>query len=256
MKTFWLAGLVLMLGVAGARGQSASQMAKDAHPTFEVATIKLSDPESRRQGIGYHGHALDAHGQTLKSLMMFAYGVHGKQIVDGPDWVSSDRYDISGVADVPGEPNLKQMQAMYRKLFADRFGLQVRQDQREMSYFALVVSKGGAKLTKAKDGDDGNPDQTGNGHGFMEMRYTANLMSDFALGMNYFADRPIVDETKLPGRYDFTLKWMPDGTAVTADGQVPGLFTAIQEQLGLKLEPKKGLVDVLAIQKVERPSSN
>jgi len=60
----------------------------------------------------------------------------------------------------------------------------------------------------------------------------------------------------LPGRYDFTLKWMPDGTAVTADGQVPGLFTAIQEQLGLKLEPKKGLVDVLAIQKVERPSSN
>ena len=256
MKTRMLLLLVLTAALRCAHGQAPGQMVKGAHPTFDVATIKLSDPDSHRQGIGYHGRQVDATGQTLKSLMMFAYGVHGKQIVDEPAWASSDRYDIAGVADVPGEPDLKQMQEMYQKLFADRFGLQLRHEQREMTYYALTVAKGGAKIAKAKDGDEASPDQTGEGHGYMEMRYTANLMSDFALGMNYFTDRPVVDETGLKGRYDFALKWMPDSLTDRGDAQVPGLFTAVQDQLGLKLELKKGMVDVLAVQAVKRPSEN
>ena len=231
-------------------------MAKDAHPAFDVVTIKLSDPNSHRQGIGYHGRNVDATGQTLKSLMMFAYGVHSKQIVDEPAWAANDKYDIAGVADASGEPNLQQMQEMYRKLFAERFGLQLRREQREMTYYALTVAKGGAKITKAKEGDDASPDQSGEGHGYMEMRFTANKMSEFALGMNYFADRPVVNDTGLPGRYDFVLKWMADAATESEGGQIPGLFTAIQDQLGLKLEPKKGPVDVLAVEKVERPSAN
>jgi uncharacterized protein (TIGR03435 family) len=256
MKPGVLAVFLLTMTLRSSSAQAPVQMAKDAHPTFEVVTIKLSDPDSHRQGIGYHGHKVDATGQTLKSLMMFAYGVHGKQIVDEPAWAASDKYDIAGVADVPGEPNLKQMQEMYQKLFAERFGLQLRHEKRDMSYFAITVAKGGVKIAKAKDGDDASPDQTGKGHGYMEMRYTANLLSDFALGMNYFTDRPVVDETGLPGRYDFTLKWMPNTTVESSDSQVPGLVTAMQEQLGLKLEGKKGPVDVLAVQKVERPSEN
>jgi uncharacterized protein (TIGR03435 family) len=257
MKPGVLAVFLLTMILRSASAQAPAQMAKDAHPTFEVVTIKLSDPDSHRQGIGYYGHTVDATGQTLKSLMMFAYGVHGKQIVDEPAWVSNDKYDISGVADVPGEPNLKQMQEMYQKLFAERFGLQLRHEKRDLSYFALIAAKGGAKIAKAKDGDDATPNLNGERHGtMMEMRYTANLLSDFALGMNYFTDRPIVDETGLTGRYDFTLKWTPDTTAERQDAQIPGLFTAMQEQLGLKLEGKKGPVDVLAVQKVERPSGN
>ncbi len=231
-------------------------MVKDAHPVFDVVTIKLSDPNSHRQGIGYHGHQVDATGQTLKSLIMFAYGVHGNQIVDEPSWMTADKYDIAGVADSPGEPNLTQMQAMYQNLLADRFHLKLRRTQKDLPYYALTVAKGGPKIAKAKDGDDASPDQTGEGHGYMEMRFTANRMSEFALGMNYFADRPIVDETGLSGRYDFTLKWMPEITADPETSQVPGLFTAMQDQLGLKLEPKKGLVDVLAVEKVERPTAN
>ena len=253
-NAFTVCLLTLALGVA--QSQTPGQMAKDAHPSFDVATIKRSDPDSHRQGIGYHGRQVDATGQTLKSLMMFAYGVHGKQIVGEPTWAESDKYDIAGVADVAGEPSLKQMQEMYQKLFADRFGLQVQHEQREMTYYALEVAKGGAKIAKAKDGDDASPDQTGEGHGYMEMRYTANLMSDFALGMNYFTDRPVVDETGLTGRYDFTLKWMPDTKPDPEGSQVPGLFTALQEQLGLKLELKKGPVDVLAVQNIQRPSQN
>jgi uncharacterized protein (TIGR03435 family) len=254
MKVIVLFLLIIALRVT--QGQTPGHMAKGAHPTFEVATIKPSDPDSHRQGIGYHGHQVDATGQTLKNLIMFAYGVHEKQIVDEPTWVSSEQYNIAGVADVPGEPDLKQMQEMYQKLLAERFGLQLRHEQREMTYYALTVLKGGAKVAKAKGGDDASPDQTGEGHGYMEMRYTANLMSDFELGINYFTDRPVVNETGLAGRYDFTLKWMPDSAAESESGQIPGLFTAMQEQLGLKLEPKKGLVAVLVVQKVERPSEN
>ena len=256
MKAWMLLVCLLTASLRVSQGQASVPMAKGAHPTFEVVTIKRSDPDSRRQGIGYHGHQLDATGQTLKSLMMFAYGVHGQQIVDEPSWASSEKYDIAGVADVPGEPNLKQMQEMYQKLFTDRFGLQLHREQREMAYYALKVAKGGTKIVKARDGDDASPDLEGQGHGYMEMRFTANLLSDFALGMNYFTDRPVVDETGLTGRYDFTLKWMPNTTAEPDSGQVPGLFTAMQEQLGLKFEAKKGPVDVLAVRKVERPSGN
>ena len=256
MKTWILSVFLLAASLPVTQGQTAVPMARSAHPSFEVVTIKRSDPDSHRQGIGYHGHQVDATGQTLKSLMMFAYGVHGQQIVDEPSWASSDKYDIAGLADVPGEPSLEQMQEMYQKLFTDRFGLQLHREQREMAYYALKVARGGPKIVKAKDGDDASPDQSGEGHGYMEMRFTANLMSDFALGMNYFTDRPVVNETALPGRYDFTLKWMPNMTAEPENGQVPGLFTAMQEQLGLKFEGKKGPVDVLAVQKAERPSGN
>jgi uncharacterized protein (TIGR03435 family) len=255
----WLAvwGIVFFAGHSAA---AQDRMATEAHPAFEVATIKLSDPDSHRQGIGYHGHEVTATGQTIKSLLMFSYGVHSRQIVDVPAWVSSDKYDIAGVADAPGEPDLKQMQEMYQKLLAERFGLKLRHEKREMGYYAIVVGRGRAKIAKAKDGDNGDPDQTGNGTAKgMEMRFTANLMSDFALGMNYFADQPIVDETGLPGRYDFTLRWMPDSLADAAskDGEhTPGLFTAVQEQLGLKLEPKHGPVDVLAVEAIERPTGN
>ncbi len=126
MKKQALFVFVLTTALTAMQGQTPRQMAKDARPTFEVATIKLSDPDSRRQGIGYPGHLVDATGQTLKSLIMFAYGVHGKQIVDEPAWASSDRYDISGVADGPGEPGSKQMQERDQELFAERFGLQLR----------------------------------------------------------------------------------------------------------------------------------
>ncbi len=157
----------------------------------------------------------------------------------------------------PGEPNLKQMQEMYRKLFAERFGLTLRREPREMTYYAITVAKGGAKIAKSKDGDDASPDQSGESQGRqMVMRYTANTMPEFALGLNYFADKPLVDETGLAGRYDFTLKWLPDSFGTVDGDQVPGLFTAMPEQLGLKLEAKRGPVEVLAIVHVERPSAN
>ncbi len=257
-------GLCLAVALTAGIGQGNGQaektvlMAPDAHPTFDVATIKLSDPASHRQGINTRGNHIGAQGQTLTSLMMFAYGVHHQQIVGGPAWMSDDKYDIDGVADVPGEPGLKQMQEMFRKLMVDRFGLQFHADKREITYYAIRVAKGGAKLPKSTSADDEPPDQTGNGDAKgMSMKFTNNSMSDFRLGMQYFLDKPVVNETGLEGRYTFVLKWAPDDLKGVPDADTPpGLFTAIQEQLGLKLEVAKGPVDVMVMDRVLRPSAN
>jgi uncharacterized protein (TIGR03435 family) len=257
MKAWVIVWGFLAVGVALGQGVSVP-MAKAAQPSFEVVTIKLSDPDSHRQGIGFSDRYVAATGQTLKSLMMFAYGLHPKQIVEAPAWAESERYDVRGLADVPGEPSLPQMQEMYRKLLAARFGLEARREQRDMAHYAIRVAKGGAKIAKASAGDDGQPDQTGHGTAKgMEMRFTSVEMSDFALCMNYYADEPVVDETGLAGRYDFMLRWTPNTLAQPdAADQAPGLFTAMQDQLGLKLEPVKGPVEVLAVVKAHRPSGD
>ena len=245
-----------LLVVGSAAGQAQPRMPPDAHPAFEVATIRLSDPASTRQGINGDAHGMQLHGQTVTSILMFAYGVHKTQIVEGPAWRSTDKYNIEGVSTVRGEPDLKQMQEMLRGLLADRFGLKVHHDKREMTYYGIEVSKGGPKLVKAAD-QDATPDQTGNGDkNGMLMKFTANTMPDFALGMQYFLERPVVDETGLSGRWDFTLKWMPDSQTAADANASPGLFTAMQEQLGLKLDAKKGPVDVVVIDALTRPSEN
>jgi uncharacterized protein (TIGR03435 family) len=248
----------LGLGMAVGQGVPAALMPADAHPSFDVSTIKLSDPASHRQGINSNANHVGAQGQTLKSLMMFAYGVHGQQIVGAPGWVSEDKYEIDGRADVEGEPNLKQMQEMFRKLLVDRFGLQFHPAKHEMTYYAIRVAKGGAKLGPVSTNPDPPPDQSGNGDAKgMTMKFTDNSMSDFRLGMQYFLDKPVVNETGLDGRFTFTLRWTPDDFKGTTDGDgPPGMFTAIQEQLGLKLEVSKGPVDVMVLDRVTRPSAN
>jgi uncharacterized protein (TIGR03435 family) len=232
-------------------------MAPDAHPAFEVATIKLSDPNDGSDGFHTDGHRIYIENQTMNKLILYAYGVHEKQIVDGPEWFSKERYDIRGVPDIEGVPDWKQQQEMLRKLLAERFGLVFHREKRELAVYAITVAKGGAKLTKSKSDPNGLPDSTGDWqNGQQVMRFTNNGMADFALCMQFFLDRPAVDQTGLPGKYDFVLKWTPDVAKVGDASAAPGIFTAVQEQLGLKLEPVKASADVLVVDKVERPSAN
>jgi uncharacterized protein (TIGR03435 family) len=257
--------LLFLLGVgslaASATAQSADKidtigpMDPKAHPTLEVATIKLSDPAGTNQGIGNNGNRLRLTRETLTSMMMFAYGVQAKQIVGGPDWMSEQAYDVRGVPNHPGEPSLKQMQELVTGLMVDRFALKIHREQRDLPHLALVVAKAGPKLERSKAGPDEQPDQTGNGSDKgMSMTYTNNSMPDFVLGLNYFVTRPVVNQTGLTGRYTFTLKWTPDSMTGLHDDAAPALYTALEEQLGLKLEPAKGPVEVIVIDHVERPS--
>jgi uncharacterized protein (TIGR03435 family) len=264
-------GVVLMFGLArGAVGQVSANgaekmqpMVADADPSFEVATIKPSDPD----------HPLVAEGSPLahrsvladtsaRFLLAFVYDVHDKQIVDAPTWLGTEKFDIVGVADVPGTPDLEQLKAMERKLLVDRFQLKFHWETREMLAYVLTVEKGGAKL-------DGNKDPGGSpsflGRPDRGMKGQNLTMTNFAqLLQSGIMDRPVVDHTGLAGKYDFTLRWVPDQTEFGGRFPVlpentdapPGIFTAVQEQLGLKLSAAKTEVQVMVIDRVEQPSPN
>lgn len=234
-----------------------SPMRADAHPSFEVATIKPADPNVSNGNFRIGGHRISIENQTVSSLISIAFALHQKQIVDGPGWFSTQRYDIVGQADLEGVPNLQQIQEMLQKLLVSRFDLRFHRGKRELSVYAIRVAKGGAKLARSAESSTGLPTQTGTRSGSEQIRkFTNNSMSDLALGMLNYLDRPVVDETQLTGRYDFTLKWTPDDSPTAEADTTTGLFTAFQEQLGLKLEPSKSPTDVLIIDHCEKPSEN
>ena len=232
-------------------------MAKDATPQFEVATIKPTDPADGSQGFHTSGHRIFIENQSLSNLIKFAYAVHRAQIVDAPAWIDHERFDIKGVPDLPGSPDIKQVQQMLQKLLTERFQLKFHRDRRDLSIYAITVAKSGTKIKKSLGDPNGLPDQTGYGHGSQQtMKFTNNSMSDLCMGMQGYMDKPVVDNTGLPGRFDFTLTWTPEETATVDANAAPGVFTAFQEQLGLKLQPTKGPADVLVIEHAERPSEN
>jgi uncharacterized protein (TIGR03435 family) len=245
--------------VAAALAQTpapAKPMDANAHPSFSVATIKPHDPASNHQGFNTQGDRFTIRNQSLANLIEFAYSVHGRQIVDPPDWVFHDRWDIEGTIDTPGDPSLRQQQEMLQKLLADRFQLKFHRDKRELSVFAIRIVKGGPKLKPAAN-PDAEADQEGNGHGTEQtVTYTSATMNDFAFGEQFFTDRPVVDQTGLAGKYDFSIHYTFDEVHSTDPNAPPGLFTAIQEQLGLKFEPVKAAVTVFILDHVEQPSAN
>jgi uncharacterized protein (TIGR03435 family) len=237
--------------------QPEKMMAADAHPSFDVATIKPSDPNDTSDGFHLDGRQIYIENQTLEKLLVFAYGVHPKQVADGPEWFATERYDIKGVPDAPGQPSLKQMQEMVQKLLADRFALKFHREKRELAVYAITLAKGGPKLTKNTTNTDGQMDENGSGNGTAKsLKFTNTSMVEFGMVMQFMVDRPMVDQTGITGRYDFVLSYTYDETSATDPNAPPGLFTAIQEQLGLKLEPVKALAEVLVVDKVERPSAN
>jgi uncharacterized protein (TIGR03435 family) len=244
-------------GAAGQQTASPDLMAKDADPGWEVATVKPTDPNDTVSHINIQGRHAMIEGESVEAMLRFAYGVQRSQIVGAPEWMRSERWDVTGVPDTPGKPNLPQFQSMMRKLLAERFSLAVHREQREMPVFALTVARGGPKLQKSAGDPNAGPGSGGSTvNGIEDHHYTNTSMTALALMLMIYTDRPIVDQTGLQGRYDFLLRWTKDETAATAPDAPPGFFTAMQEQLGLKLEPTKAPADVLAIDKVERPGAN
>ena len=141
-KTFVVA-LILSAAIASAQTPIAVKpMAADAHPSFEVATIKPHDPSSNRGGFYAVGDRYIVGGRTLVSLMMFAYGIDKHQIVGAPSWGGTERFDIEGTVDTPGEPNLRQQQEMLQTLLAKRFGLRFHRETRELPVYAIEIAKG------------------------------------------------------------------------------------------------------------------
>jgi uncharacterized protein (TIGR03435 family) len=235
-------------------------MAADANPAFEVATIKLSRPDEHGPRFWFEQRRFSVIHTSVSNLVKFAYGLQQRQLASVPDWVNSENYDISAEPDGEGEPSFKQWQSMVKKLMADRFQLKFHYEKRELAVYTLTVTKAGPKMTKSQS----NPNASA-GLGFGPpgtFGATNATMTDFAGAMGQAVlDRPVVDQTGLTGRFDFRLTWTPDELRAGAVGTEsadapPDLFTAIREELGLKLESTKAPVDVLVIDHVERPSAN
>ncbi len=235
-----------------------------ADPSFEVATIKLSDPNSPGKGFGGPPGTFQTRNTTLNDLLMFAYQIQIKQIVNAPGWAESQKVDIIGKQDTPGQASEAQTQAMMQKLLLSRFGLKFHMDKKELPAYILSVSKSGSKL-KTSTGDPGTPSafffrQLG------DLTFRNITMEGFSKWMQTVLDRPVVNHTDLQGRFDGRLKWNPDesqfaifGVKVVhsdAPDAPPDLYKAIQEQIGLRLDAGKPNVDVMVIDHVEKPSEN
>lgn len=254
-------------GLDYSRTPSAAEgMAANADPSFEVATIKPSDPSRPGRLFRIRVRHFSTINTPLGALISWAYDLHPQQIVGAPAWVDSQKFDVDGKPDGEGQPSLDQWKIMMQKLMTERFQLKFHHEKKELSIYALVVAKNGPKISKSEGDPNAPPSLLFRGLGVLPARNAS--MEEFAQVMQMAVlPRPVVDETGLKGKYDFMLQWTPDETQFASLGGVPpnlpekadappDLFTAIQQRLGLKLEATKAMVDVLVIDKVEKPSAN
>src|SRR5262245_31314561 len=194
-------------------------MAADANLAFEVYTIKPSNPATPGQSIlvGRGGSNLfTTTNTTLNDLVTFAYGIHVRQINGGPSWMESERFDVTAKPEQPGIPNATQLRTMVQKLIAERFNLVFHREQRELAAYTITVGKGGPKMAKNETGGL-LPGCGGRGPGAVGVRNST--MAEFASFLQgRILDRPVVDQTGLTGKFDFTLEWRPDLALAPAGG--------------------------------------
>lgn len=233
---------------------------------FEVASIKPSKAVDDNSRLGpYQQGGIRAENVTPLQLIEFAFRVRPFQIVGGPRWAHSDRFDVIATPDKP-EPQppftapREQLEAYMKRagervqaLLTERFGLVLKAETRLMPVYSLVIAKGGHKLQPTES--QSNP---GVRSGPRQITTVAANMKELAFTLAGILGQPVLDDTGVAGLFDMKLEWTPDAQAAEAAGQPagPSIFTAIQEQLGLKLETKKAPQPVYVIEKIDRPSEN
>ncbi len=220
--------------------------------SFEAASIKRAVPDAGgSSGEDGRGGVLKVYNVTLKRCIRYAYTIAEDQILGGPKWIDDLRYDILAKADHPAdEPELL---TMLQPLLADRFKLKLHHETRVVSGYILTVAKGGIKATVA----DPNRHSSGNGgRGFIDSG--ASQVSALTIRLSALLGRPVVDMTGDERKFDFHLRWNPDETLAgdSTASDYPSLTTALQEQLGLRLESRKVNADVLVVDHAELPSDN
>lgn len=261
MCVWLLAGLPALTSATAATpsplthdSQAPFAMAVTAQPGFLVATIRPSAPDASGWSFESEGARIQCKNATLLDMLMLAYQVHSKQVVNAPEWVSHARFDVSGVPDEPGVPSLVQIRSMYRKLLAERFGLVLHPEQRTVPVFSITTAAGGPKLKVADP--QGSPNTGSRSTATQRVLLFRNMsLADLALNLNFYEDRPVINDTGLSGKYDFTLSWSPDVAPANEDS-APPLVTALKEQLGLALIGVKEPAPVLVVDHVAQPSPN
>lgn len=256
--------LVSPAASAQTNGAAKADSAQAAPPAYDVMTIKPSDSGSRGTAIGGHGDRFMAQNCSLKMLLQYAYDLNEDSIVGVPSQLGSKGFDINAKIVEPNLDALKkqspeQERLMVLPLLTERFQLKTHMETRPGSIYELVVAKGGPKLKPASD----EASRTGVG---MSINWTGNNsklsansqpIASLAKVLTDQLHRLVIDKTALTGNYDLTLQWTPDGAPVSTDADsAPSIYTAVQEQLGLKLQPAKAPVEVLVVDHAAMPSEN
>jgi uncharacterized protein (TIGR03435 family) len=224
-------------------------------PTFEVVSVKPSPPDGRFGMKPLPGGKFVATSLSLRTLIRLAFTGSDDQFEGVPRWADEAKYDIT--AQAGHEASVAELQLMLQSLLLDRFKLVIDRESREMKTYDLVVAKGGMRL-RLTDPSARTASATSRG----KITATGCSLPWFVVALTPIVRRHVIDKTGLDGRYDFTLEYDPLSDAQALDGatvpqpMAPSIFTALQEQLGLKLEPAKDMIDVYVMRHIERPEEN
>ena len=273
------AALVFVLMASRAEGQTSSEL-----PAFEVISIKPRTPDAPPGNIPNSPDRFIRPNVTVSGLIEYAYETRAFQVIGGPAWVRSDRYEVSAKAETA--VSQAQMRFMVQRLLVERFGLQVHRETREMDTYALVTARRDGQLgekMKPSDRDCAPIIDAGNQrprdangpppcawfvaliNGFARLRLTGIPVARFAGVLEPMTSRKIIDRTNLTGTYDIEMDFLPDpgllglsipNSNALQQSDIPPLTTAIQDQLGLKLESERAPVDVILIDSVKAPTAN
>ena len=287
---------LIVLGIGVVAIPMSSQAPAGAKPQFEVASIKSSGPVVSRITIAIQpGGRLVVEGFTLRMLVSRAYGVTDSRIFSGPNWAGSERFNIEAKAvrpnvDAAGFLNRDQLPLMLQSLLEDRFRLKVHREMRELPSYELLVARSGPKIKLSADQSPpgplpppllGNADQRGaSGNTGSRLRSSSGRGNGTTYGsavtlvvlvnnLSQILGRPVIDKTGLDGLFDYELHWTPGMEQAAgpfgpndlpppppSDASSPSIFTALQEQLGLRLESTKSSVETVVIDSAQRPSEN
>jgi uncharacterized protein (TIGR03435 family) len=215
-------------------------------PAFEAATIKPSKAEPGHTSSHSRTGMIMLSGQTLKGLVCSAYQVKDFQVTGGPKWLDQDRYDVNAKAE--GAAQGEQLQQMLQTLLADRFQLVIHHEQKIAPAYALVLVKSGLKI-KPVEAAEGSNSHGGNG----ELTVKGMTMADLANYLSRRVGAPVADLTGTAGAFDYKLVWSTEGDK---DDSQAALFSALQSELGVKVESRKLPMDLIVVDKAEKPSEN
>jgi uncharacterized protein (TIGR03435 family) len=253
-----IAQVILLMLVAPASG---AQLHSARAPHFEVASIKLNKTANASSASGFlPGGAFSATNATLKDIISEAYRMRDDQLQGGPKWIDSARFDIA--AKTANGTTSEEALLMLQTLLEERFQLRVHQETRDVNGYTLVLSKGGPKIKLNSDAICPPPCGGTNVSASGKLTSRKVPMSRFANRLTEIVGRPVVDATGLAGEFDIDLDWAPAPAEFGGRGHEipndprPSFFTALQEQLGLKLEPQKTTVHILIIDSAEKPSEH
>jgi len=257
--------LLLAIVIAGSHyafpQSPVAPQSQSAPLAFDVAAIHQHIPEPHeRSHIVNEGGSFTTVNVDLAAILQWAYNLPESRIVGGPSWLGSARWDIEAKADnaldtqktYDADAARQEKRRMVQALLADRFHFVAHQETRELPIYALVVAKRGAKFLDTKA--EGSKFDRWNGR--IELQGGDDTVAVLAEQLAEVLGRVVVDKTGIQGRYKIALTWAPDDRTTASSEAGPSIFTALQEQLGLKLKPQKGPVEVLVIDRAEMPSQN